>query len=376
MSNRRERKHRKDGRYCLLLRSFRSLWFIFPLLAATACFAAEPVTVAEGRFAEIRPAWSPDGAAVAYVLREAGAGREIWRVSVDGTDARRLAADVASRSDVDWSPDGRWIAYTGRRPKRGVMIVRADGTTRPRLLVPGGAFARWHPGRPRLACVDGTNVFISGLDGKPARLTDEKSRAIFRGLAWSPNGAFLASDRNGDVCLLEVKRGARWRVVASHGSGAAAPFRRPAFSADGRFLYYTIDRAGVYDAAAGSDGLGRVQVTTARAEVICDVQSWSLARTAHVLALCRGRDIFLRHPTTGAGRKVARGVAPCLSPDAHRLAFIHESDTNADGITDFRDKQRLMVMDIAPGSLPYVQPRPGPLNGPQSRRRDTHACKG
>lgn len=316
------------------------------MFVANGCVAAAPRVVVHGRFAEGLPAWSRDGSKIAYVQRGTARKRELWCVGQDGTGARRLAADVASRTELDWSPEGKWLTYMGKGKKRGAMVVRADGKTRPTLLVPGARLPRWSPDGSSIACVDGTNLFLVGLDGKTTRLTNEKPPAIFRGLAWSPAGSTIASDRNGDIYVARVRPGTRWELVASHSTGDAPPFRRPAFSADSKLLYFTVDRAGVYDAACGSDGLARVRLGTAAPEILCDAESWTLARGANLIALVRGGDIYLRDPTTGRERVAARGIMPALSHNGRKLAFVEESDTNGDGTVDFRDEQRLMVMDV------------------------------
>ncbi len=91
------------------------------------------------------PAWSPDGARLAFVLRsgpDRGYDSDIWVMRPDGSDQRRLTAtaDVAESGPV-WSPDGRrlafWSGAPGRvRPHRG----HASGRV---------AAARRHGRRPR-----------------------------------------------------------------------------------------------------------------------------------------------------------------------------------------------------------------------------------
>ena len=80
---------------------------------------AEPRQLTDGDWDDQDPAWSPDGAALAFVsYREADRERvfraDIWTVPADGGgEPRRLTGGDGSFGGPAWSPDGRAIAYTG-----------------------------------------------------------------------------------------------------------------------------------------------------------------------------------------------------------------------------------------------------------------------
>jgi TolB protein len=94
--------------------------------------------------ARAEPAWSPDGARIAFNLD----AFRLATVSVAG--GARVPLTNPPRGAVDshpiWSPDGRWIAFA-RSPSRGVSdvwLVRPNGTSLRRLTTtpippPGGA---------------------------------------------------------------------------------------------------------------------------------------------------------------------------------------------------------------------------------------------
>src|SRR5512139_2568200 len=64
------------------------------------------------------PAWSPDGARIAYsaafdVLRHSN--QDIYTMSPDGGDITRLTNHIADDSAPAWSPDGERIAFVSTR---------------------------------------------------------------------------------------------------------------------------------------------------------------------------------------------------------------------------------------------------------------------
>jgi Tol biopolymer transport system component len=104
--------------------------------------------------------WSPDGT---WVLtdshRDKGVGYQIYRMRLDGTDARRLTMTGAGVLNLDGriSPDGRQIAYwrIGDR-QSGIWVMDADGTNARRVfdstagLLPGGP--TWSADGQKIAC--------------------------------------------------------------------------------------------------------------------------------------------------------------------------------------------------------------------------------
>jgi Tol biopolymer transport system component len=121
-----------------------------------------------------RPRFSPDGSMLLY-RRDTS----IWRISVVGSEQRRVAEDGR---DPDWSPDGKQICFIRRSPaSRGtdLVVAEADGGN-PRVVAsyPGELEGmRWSPdgkyflGPARIAGLTserGNFVYIS-TDGKEVR---------------------------------------------------------------------------------------------------------------------------------------------------------------------------------------------------------------
>ena len=87
------------------------------------------------------PAWSPRGDRIAYV-RQMHDHWEIWSMTPDGTDQRRLTPvgtvagePVYNNVAPAWSPDGQYIAFlTDRAGEWRVYVMRAGGTGQRQLL--------------------------------------------------------------------------------------------------------------------------------------------------------------------------------------------------------------------------------------------------
>jgi serine/threonine-protein kinase len=85
----------------------------------------------------LRPAWHPDGRAIAYFAYSTSDSVRVVRDDGVGAPAP-LVEDPRGASDAAWSPDGRWIIY--RTPVESgtgadIMMAPADGSAPPRPLV-------------------------------------------------------------------------------------------------------------------------------------------------------------------------------------------------------------------------------------------------
>ena len=97
-------------------------------------------STATGLFFQIEPAWSPDGAQIAFASKRDGA-THIFVMQADGTGTRRLTNAAKDDDHPSWSPDGktdrlraggRAVRDPGRRRAGAPRRRRARERRRPR----------------------------------------------------------------------------------------------------------------------------------------------------------------------------------------------------------------------------------------------------
>jgi TolB protein len=185
--------------------------------------------------------WSPVNQKFAYI----GEGGEIYTVDIAGTQRQRLTFGDTPQASPAWSPDGARIAFVRRggvegQPDSGyawrAYVMNADGSAQrqllddPNLVSSGGV---WSPDSTVLALLvskptmEGMVAGILVVDvasGKElARITD---RSTCRSPQWSHDGNKLAyvSDRDGEYQLYvwEVRTGKQIKLAADVGNVLSA----------------------------------------------------------------------------------------------------------------------------------------------------------
>ncbi|HXV74825.1 MAG TPA: LpqB family beta-propeller domain-containing protein [Candidatus Polarisedimenticolaceae bacterium] len=297
--------------FCLATITFSSCGTGGPPAPATG--AAEPGS-------DTHPAWSPDGATVAYISNRGGvrAGKpinfEVYRVALDGSADRRLTSNQEFEADVAWSPDGSEIVFKSYR----------DGND---------------------------EVYAMDADGGAQRnLT--RSPAADGGASWSPDGSLLVfqSDRDGtgeDRLHLMGPDGSNVRRLPLD----PGPGHSPVWSPDGARIAFVSNRDGngeIY--VIDADGSNLRRVTTDPREN--GYPRWSpdgttIAHTAGSFATDRWV-VILTDADGGSSRQVvddADSGNVSWSPDGKRLLFARYSVYGDNG----GDDSRLFVLDLDTG---------------------------
>ena len=175
---------------------------------------------------DVDPAWSHDGARVAFIRRGNGAPTLVV-AQADGAGARRLFAATASPS---WFPDGR-IAYEWQRT---IWLVAAHGAQADRLIDDAQSPAV-SPDGTRVAFVrDGVvwTAEVAHVNVRNARPVTTKGSPSFPHVdahpAWSPDGKQIAftRDRGWDRGGIDV-----W-VVSSDAAGVQQVTRNESYNAE------------------------------------------------------------------------------------------------------------------------------------------------
>src|SRR5439155_1591616 len=110
----------------------------------------------------IDPAWSPDGATIAYTGMNLRGGRDIYLLDVASGSIERLThSPLAGEAKPTWSPDGRSIAFERGVPRRGCCGSQTTGSI----------------------------VVMDFRDGRASRIVRMREAAA---PAWSPDGRWIA----------------------------------------------------------------------------------------------------------------------------------------------------------------------------------------
>ena len=207
----------------------------------------EPRQITTGDWNDSYPCWSPDGQEVAFVsyreperFESVFLRGDIWVVTAEGGDARKLTRSRGPAGQPCWSPDGAFIAYAGHEHGYDELartvhlnIVPAGGgeprsltATLDRMLIGPPPFPpsvlAWTPDARGLAFIamdrGNLTIFHADLDGNIRTLVGGDRQVTGLSLARDGRLAFTASDPNShtEVYLFDIDSGEERRLTGAN----------------------------------------------------------------------------------------------------------------------------------------------------------------
>jgi len=193
-----------------------------------------------------------------------------WDVNALPGEARTVDIDVSEGTwmSLDVSPDGKTIAFD----LLGDIYLLPIGGGEARAINSGLNWSmqpRFSPDGAEIAFVSdaggGDNVWIMEADGSAARQLTREDFRLLNNPWWSPDGAWIAA-RKHFTTERSLGTGEVWLYHRDGGSGVAVVERpdekfqkevgEPAFSPDGRYIYFSADstHGGTFEYAQDSNG--------------------------------------------------------------------------------------------------------------------------
>jgi eukaryotic-like serine/threonine-protein kinase len=203
-------------------------------------------------------AWTRDGASLVY--NDQLSGDRLWRVSIQGDEpprqiesagfAANRPAIAASRDRLAFNRLGtHWNIYRFEAGRPADAVVASSFNDWNPHLSPDGTRFAFESGRGGA----GDEIWLAAADGSnPTQLTHGPGR--WQGSPrWSPDGRRIAFDSYGEDGQSDI-----WTIDADGGSlrrltSSLAAHNLPTWSHDGRFVYFSSQRA-------GSEAIWRVPV--------------------------------------------------------------------------------------------------------------------
>jgi len=234
-----------------------------------------------------RPAVSPDGRSVAYVVTQAHRATDrkvstLWRVATDGGAARPLTHGDDSVSSPGFSPDGRLISFVSSRDasawgmpeevaSRGQVYVMpvSGGEAFPVTEVEGGVRSyRWSPDGKRLAIVS-----MPPRSGRQANAAGRAVPIVVTRLKHKSDGRGYLDDRRTQIYDVGVE-GALDSLGMDRGAvreltDGAYDSSNPSFAPDGRWVAFESNRTAEPDANLNTD-IWKVEVASGRTVRVTD----------------------------------------------------------------------------------------------------------
>jgi Tol biopolymer transport system component len=265
-----------------------SLFLISPETGERRRVTAPPSPVV----GDCSPAFSPNGEQLAFVRVISAVVGEVYLVSVNGGEPKRLTFDGAGVSNLAWTPNGREIVFACRHGGKSRLF---------RIPVEGGA--------PEWLAATGSDVQYPAFSSEGNRL------------AWRQNTSDI------DIFKLTLKSGSEKSRPLDDQILSTAIETSPRYSPDGKRVAFVSNRSGSDEIwVCNSDGENPVRLTSFRGP-LAGSPNWS-PDGKQIVFDCRpegNADIYVVSAEGGKPRRIttdqAEDIVPSWSRDGRWIYF-------------------------------------------------------
>jgi Tol biopolymer transport system component len=312
---------------------------------------------------EVLPAISPDGKTVAYASGSSARMRVFVRPVAGGRGIALTDDTTQVQSHPRWAPDGSRVLFLERG---GVVSVPASGGPETAEVPPGRTgpvvSAAWAPDGHRIAYVVGDSVFV-----REARGESHAIAGVFEahGCVWSPDARHLACSSGNAIALIpgllfgNVSPSRVVSVGVSDGrviplTDSLSPNLSPAWSPDGRWVYYLSSRYGPRDIFAQAMSGGAPRGPPLRLTTGLNAHTISLSADGRRIAY---GDLAIESNAWSIAVPVHPPAQPTSATQVtHGSQFVETSTLSRDGRWLYYDSDLSGNMDLYRMALPAGAP--------------------